>query len=144
MTIKEISSKFKIDEKVIRQSIKDGLIEADKTKRPYILSDDLKFIPIKKQLQAFLFQVLKYKNNPNIALNRSMCQNNEQLNILLEYLFKKGFVSKWEICEDICCSFTSIMLTDDGIDFAVGEKLAQKRLGDFNLTFNFNAGCINV
>ncbi len=115
MTVKRAAEVFKIDEKVIRKSIGDGMLQKRKVGRNIEIPDDTKFIPIKSDIQAFLFQILRYKNN-HIAISRRMCPDSESLKILFEYLYYKGYIAEYEFTEDIETLFNNTVLTDDATD----------------------------
>ena len=42
-------------------------------KNRVIIPDETVIIPSKQEIQAFLFQILKYKNNPNVTISREFC-----------------------------------------------------------------------
>ena len=148
MTTKEASIKFGIDVKEIRKSIKDGMLKAHKQSGVYELDKDIKFIPRKNDIQAFLFQILQYKNNPSTALNRSICPNVAQLSIIMEYLYEKGFIAQYDFKEDIKQLFDEVCLTEAGIIFSIGSGVVNKRMRDLNFTLsipiNVKIGLINT
>ena len=143
MTVKEASMKFQIAEKEIYKSIRDGLLYAIKISRKYQIADDIQFIPTKNTLQAFLFQILKHKNNPNIALDQSLFPNKEKLLVLLSWLFTNGYITQYKSFSGIKDCFNAVMLTDKGIKFSVGEKIVQTRLS-LPINININVGLVNV
>jgi hypothetical protein len=93
MTTKQASITFKLDEKEIRKRNKEGMIiGSTKEKGLIIIPDETKILPSKVQIQSFLFQIFKYKNNPAIVISRHMCPTIEHLKILAEYLYSKGYI----------------------------------------------------
>lgn len=87
MTIKEASIKFNVDKSIIKKSIEGGMLPKRKIGRFCDIPDDTKFIPVKSEIQYFLFQILKFKNDGNKGISRKLCPNAESLNILFEYLY---------------------------------------------------------
>lgn len=133
MNIKYASELFGIDEKIIRKSIDDGMIEKTKIGRRIYIPDDIKFIPIKKDIKSFLFQILCYKNNPNYAISREMCPNSEKLKFLMEYLYCKGYITEYTFADNIKLIFEKIMLTDKAINLIFGQNTI-KNLRDLSNT----------
>ena len=116
MTIKKATEIFQIDEKIIRKSIEDGMLQKRKIGRNIEISDDTKFIPVKNDIQAFLFQILRYKNNPHLPISRRMCPNTDSLKFLFEYLYYKGYITEYKFSEDITVLFENTVLTDEATD----------------------------
>ena len=116
MTIKRAAEIFQIDEKIIRKSIDDGMLQRRKVGRNIEISDDTKFIPVKNDIQAFLFQMLRYKNNPHLAISRRMCPDDDSLKILFDYLYHNGYITEYEFSEDISILFKNTVFTDDATD----------------------------
>ncbi|MBQ2284182.1 MAG: hypothetical protein II244_00790 [Clostridia bacterium] len=121
MTIKRASEVFNLDEKIIRKSIKDGMLEKRRVGKMIEIPDDTKFIPQKRDIKNFLFHILCCKNNAHYPVPRKMCPNNESLKILLEYLYCKGFIIEYDFSEDTSNLFHNIVLTDDAIAFIFGK-----------------------
>lgn len=68
MTVKEASVLFKRSEREIRDNI--AFVKgAYKEKRKWVLPDDLRLFVNKLEIQAFLVQILKYKNNQGIIIS---------------------------------------------------------------------------
>ena len=144
MTTKEASIKFQISENDIRKSIRDGMFYATKKSGRYIIDDEIEFIPIKCMVQAFLFQILRFKNNPQIALDYSLCLDEYRLKIVTDYLLRRGYISQFKFNADIKCLFKEITLTDRGIAFALGNDVIKKRNVTINLTFPIKIGVVNL
>ncbi len=131
MTIKKAVETFKIDEKIIRKSIKDGMIPKRKVGRNIEIPDETDFIPVKNDIQAFLFQILCYKNNSRLPVSRRMCPDAESLKILFEYLYRKGYITEYEFSEDVLVLFNNIVLTDEAIDL-IFSKYKMNQLKNIN------------
>ena len=144
MTTKEASVKFQISEKDIRSSIKDKMLHAMKESGRYIIDDNIAFIPIKRNIQAFLFKILQYKNNNHIALDFSLCHNEHELKIVMDYLFEKGYISQFNFTSNINELFSNTTLTDKGISFAIGKNIVSKRIIDIHVSFPINIGLVNI
>lgn len=113
MTIKKAAETFNVDEKIIRKSINDGMLPKRKVGRNIEIPDDTKFIPVKTDIQAFLFQILRYKNNPHFPISRKLCPNNVALKILFEYLYCNGYIAEFSFTENILELFNTTILTDE-------------------------------
>lgn len=121
MTIKEASIKFNLDEKEIRARKKDNMIiGVRKDGKSVVIPNDTILIPSKKDIQSFLLQIVKYKNNKSIAISRAMCPQKEQLQAIMIYLYNRGFIGNFTFSEDIEVLFDNIQITDSGFDFVFG------------------------
>ncbi len=128
MTIKEASVKFNIDEKEIRNRKRDNMIiGVRKDGRTIVIPNDTILIPSKKDIQSFLFQIIKYKNNPSTTISRGLCPNSDQLEVLINYLYKRGFIGQFDYINDISELFRRIQLTEDGFSFVFGVS-SMKRI----------------
>ena len=102
MTIKEASVNFNLDEKEIRARKKDNMIiGVRKDGNNVVIPNDTILIPSKKDIQSFLLQIIKYKNNNSITISRAMCPQSEQLQAIMIYLYNRGFIGKYTLSEDI-------------------------------------------
>ncbi len=116
MTIKRAAELFEIDEKTIRKAINDGMLKKIKVGRNIGIPDDTKFIPVKNDIQAFLFQILRYKNNSHLPISRKMCPDTASLRILFDYLYHNGYIAEYEFSEDISVLFKNTVLTEEATD----------------------------
>lgn len=122
MTVKEASHLFNLDENEIRNRKKDNMIIGVEKKGRYIfIPDDTKIIPSKTEIKAFLLEIIKYKNNDEIALDRSLCPDYGTLIAVAEYLYKKGFIGEYNCFSNAKTFFDEVILTDKGMEF-VFEK----------------------
>ena len=148
MTIKKASEIFKIDEKIIRKSIDDGMLLKQKVGRNIEIPDDTKFIPIKADIQAFLFQILRYKNNPHHPISRRLCPDSESLKILFDYLYHNGYIAECDFSEDIDTLLNNIVLTDEATNLMFSKrKIDQLNSVTFmpiNINPTLKVGLINV
>lgn len=121
MTIKEASVKFNLDEKEIRARKKDNMIiGVRRDGGSVVIPNDTILIPSKKDIQSFLLQIVKYKNNNSITISRAMCPTSEQLQAIMIYLYNRGFIGKYTFSEDIGTLFNDVQITDSGFDFVFG------------------------
>lgn len=121
MTIKEASAKFKLDEKEIRARKKENMIiDVHNDGKRVVIPDDTILIPSKKDIQSFLLQIIKYKNNNSIAISRELCPEKEQLQAVMIYLYERGFIGKFTFSEEIETLFDNVQITDSGFDFVLG------------------------
>lgn len=121
MTIREASIKFNLDEKEIRKRKKDNMIiNVRRDGRCVVIPDDTMVIPSKKDIQSFLLQIIKYKNNNSFAISRSLCPEKEQLSAIMKYLYIRGFIGDYTFAEKIEDLFSNVQITDSGFDFVFG------------------------
>ena len=136
MTTKQASAKFHIDEKEIRKRNKDGMIiGSTKEHGLIIIPDATKIIPSKADVQAFLFQVLKYKNNKSIIIAQQLFPDVYKLKIIAEYLFLKGYIGKYDEFEDEKEFFNAVQITDSGMQLVFGSNAIQKFSSPIVITF---------
>lgn len=122
MNIKEAAEKFGLDEKEVTNRKKDDMILGVRTvKRRVIIPDDTVIIPSKQEIQAFLFQILKYKNNPNVTISREFCPDENSLHAIVDYIFKRGFIGEYQFFASIRELFKGLSLTDEGLAYVIGE-----------------------
>lgn len=121
MTIKEASAKFNLDEKEIRARKKENMIiDVHNDGKRVVIPDDTILIPSKKDIQSFLLQIIKYKNNNSIAISRALCPGKDQLHAVMIYLYKRGFIGNFTFSEEIKTLFDNVQITDSGFDFVLG------------------------
>lgn len=121
MTIREASIKFNLDEKEIRKRKKDNMIiNVRKDGRSVVIPDDTMLIPSKADIQSFLLQIIKYKNNNAFTISKSLCPGREQLHAVMDYLYKRGFIGNYTFTEEIEEMFSNVQMTDSGFDFVFG------------------------
>ena len=132
MTIKKAAEAFQIDEKIIRKSIGDGMLQKRKIGRNIEIPDDTKFIPVKNDIRAFLFQILRYKNSPHYPISRKLCPDTDSLKILFEYLYHNGYITEYAFSEDIAILFKNIVLTEEATDLIFSKyKIDQLKNTNF-------------
>ncbi len=148
MTTNQASAIFGIDPKEVRKRIKDNMVNYTRERRIYIIPDNTKILPSKQQIQAFLFQIIKYKNNPNIVISRNLCPNEETLKAVVEYLYNNGYIGDYSFESDIVKLFDGIMLTDKAFDFVFTAKSITKINVPIELnmpiTLNINLNLIRI
>lgn len=135
MTINEASVKFQLDEKEVRKRYKDGMILNVRTeKRKIQIPENTTIIPSKKDIQSFLFQIIKYKNNPTHIIDRGLCPDDTSLHCVMDYLNKRGFIGTYSTAgRPNLLDFSNIGLTDTGFQFMLGNSANQKLV---NLSFS--------
>lgn len=149
MTIKEASVKFHLDEKEIRARKKDNMIiGVSNDGKNIVIPDDTILIPSKKDIQSFLLQIVKYKNNKSIVISRAMCPQKEQLQAIMIYLYNRGFIGNFTFSEEIENLFDNVQITDNGFDFVFGygsfAKLSSIIPIPIQLNPNINISAIKV
>lgn len=148
MTIKKASEVFKVDGKIIRKSIDDGMLPKQKVGKNIEIPDDTKFIPVKTDIQAFLFQILRYKNNPHHPISRRLCPDAESLKILFDYLYHNGYIAECDFSEDIDALLNNIVLTDEATNLMFSKRkidqLNNVAFMPININPTLKVGLINV
>lgn len=149
MTVKEASEKFGIDEKEIRKRKKDEMIIGAKTiKHRIVIPDDTKIIPAKQDIICFLYEIIKYKNNPQIIISRRLCPELEDLKIMIEYLYKRGYIGEYNICDEFIEMFSSLNLTEEGLEIVIGSaqinKIKSYSLNPISINPQVRIGLINL
>lgn len=123
MNTKEAAEKFKIDVREVRKRKKDGMIlEVRMVKGRIFIPDDTEIIPSKQDIQAFLLEILKYKNNPNITVSRKLCPDEKSLKTVVNYIYKRGFVGEFKFKTNIRDLFQNLNLTDEGLAYVIGAS----------------------
>lgn len=139
MTVKEASEKFRLTETEVRKRKNDGMIlGVYKNGRSIVIPDDTKVLPSKREIRLFLFQIIQTKNNKHNIIARDFCQTEEELKIVLEYIYKSGFIGEYEFNEDINECFFNMNLTEKGMAFVIGQTTYNKMLNVDNIKFKFN------
>lgn len=151
MTTKEASEKFHLDIKEVRARIKDKMIpDVYKKGSRIIIPDETSIFPSKNDIKQFLFQIIKYKNNNSTVISRELCPQAEQLQALMAYLYKRGFIGKYIFSEDIRILFDNVQLTDSGLEFVFGQNAFAKLSGlasiplQLNPSFNTSISAIAI
>ena len=97
MTVKEASKKFNLDEKEIRNRQRnDMIIGIRKDGRNIVIPYDTEIIPSKKDIQSFLLQILRQRNNVNTVISRKLCPDKSTPDSLMRYLYKRGFIGRYD------------------------------------------------
>ncbi|MCQ2471978.1 MAG: hypothetical protein MJ147_08080 [Clostridia bacterium] len=125
MTVKEAANKLSLEEKEIRKRRKDGMIIGLK-KLPngrLFIPEDTKIIPSKIEVKSFILQILKFKNDMNYIISRELCADNDSLNDLISYLYKRGFIGQVGFYNNIMELFSIIKVTEKGFDYVTGGKI---------------------
>ena len=134
MTTKEAAERSNKTVAQIRQAIHDKFLEGAIQNGKYVIPDDTPIIIIKQEVQAFLLQILKFKNNEYTVISRSLCPELEKLRVLSEYLYKKGFIGYVGRFDTEKEFFSKAQLTDEG--FALATENAVVKTKDNKLSFN--------
>ncbi len=95
----------------------------------YDIPNDTLMIISDENAKAFLFQLLKYKNNPGLVLAAFGCNDEKKLEIWRDYLINQGFVSNCNKQNNLKDFLNAIQLTDKGLEFVFGKsELVKKSL----------------
>ena len=146
MNTKEASMLFGIPEKEVRRLCNENKIAGVKlVKRRYEIPDETLMIITDNNAKAFLFQLLKYKNNPNLVLSVKGFDTVEKRRIWHTYLQNQGYISLCPFVEDTRQWLSNMTITDDGLKELFGTN-TQGRLMRLNLspTVNINIGSLVI
>ena len=144
MTTKDAEKVFLIKEREIRKLCKEKKIKGvNKIKGKYDIPDDTVMIITDEMARAFLYQLLKYKNNPGIVISSAGCDDEQKVEIWRDYLIDQGLTSKCDKKLVIKDLLDSVQLTDKGLQCVFG-KANYKALINLKPEVNFNIGFINI
>lgn len=142
MTLDEACVRFNLDKKQLKRRLDAGMVlDVRKVGRVRVLPDDTKMIPAKHEIAAFLLQILKYKNNSAYSISRSLCPTEKSLRIVMDYLYRRGFISGYTFSPSIQETFQSTELTDSGFEYILGASLTKKLELHATVPINTYVGC---
>ena len=149
MNTKEAAEKFKLDIQEVRNRKNDGMILGARTvKGRIVIPDDTVIIPSKQDIQAFLLEILKFKNNPSTTVSRKLCPDEESLRCVVEYVYKRGFIGEFEFQSSISSLFQKLSLTDEGVAYVIGagrlNQMATYSIHPITLNPELKIGLINI
>ena len=142
MTTKQAADNFNMEEREIRKLCKEGKIHGvRKVKNRYEIPDETAMIITDENARAFLWQLLKFKNNSNIVLEDSFADTNEKLNAWYIYMTEQGFVGRCEYAGELKELLRKLQLTEKGFTMIAG-KMANGIHIEPN--FNVNLACVSA
>lgn len=147
MTTAEACVRFGLDKKELERRRKAGMIIGQhKEGKAIVIPDDTQIIPSKEDIVAFLFQIAKFKNNPNMTISRKLCPTRDGLCAVMDYLYRRGFVGEYCFSECVDEMFHSVQLTNDGFNYILGDAHSRKINATVSIpvTVNSNIGLVNV
>ena len=143
MTTREAAEKFNLEIQEVRKRKNDGMIPGARTvKGRIVIPDDIEILPSKQEIQSFLFEIIKYKNNPNVTISREYCPDEISLHSVVNYVYRRGFVGEFEFNSKIQILFQNLSLTDEGLKFIM-KRMSQSNLGSVEINSNINFGIFN-
>lgn len=133
MTIKEAEERFGIDDKILQKLCRDSkseeipYVNAIKINNKWIIDDSTCIILTKQHISNALYQLLRYKNNQNVAISRRCFPEDETLHMTYKKLYTLGFVTQF-ISEfsSLDQLFSTLMITEEGFDFLFKNKNHKK------------------
>ncbi len=144
MTTKQASEIFNMDRRTIQQLCKEGKIHGvRKVKNQYEIPDETAMIITDEDARAFLWQLLKFKNNPDIVLEESLADTNAKLNTWHNYLIEQGLVGSCEYANKLKELLERMKLTDKGFAMVVGKKVRSIHI-EPHLNLNVHVACVNA
>lgn len=140
MNTKEASAIFNIPEKELRRLCKENKVSGAKlVKGKYEIPDDTLMIITDENAKAFLFQLLKFKNNPDLVLSYKGFDTVEKRHIWHSYLLNQGFISLCSFIGDTRNWLNNMTITDDGLGEIFGTGKQNKLLNmSISPTVNVN------
>ena len=149
MNTKEAAEKFKLDIQEVRNRKDDEMILGARTvKGRIVIPDDTAIIPSKQDIQAFLLEILKFKNNPSTTISRKLCPDEESLRSVVEYVYKRGFIGEYEFRSSINSLFQNLRLTDEGLAYVIGagrlNQMTTYSIHPITLNPELSIGLINI
>lgn len=147
MTTKEAASIFNIDERTIRALCKEQKINGvtrGKNGR-YIIPDDTTLIVTDENARYFIYQLIKFKNNPKMVFPVRNLDEPEKLRVWYEYLRDQGLIGNCQFSTDLNTLLSQMSLTEEAIAMVFGQK--KSSVLDkihFNPSFNLNVASLNV
>lgn len=145
MTIREASKKFNLEEKEIRNRQRNDMIPGIyKEDKNIVIPDNTEIIPSKKEIQSFLLQILKYRNNNNIVISRKLCPDQPTLEALMRYLYKRGFIGKYDESNTEHDLISKVQLTEEGIEYVLGKNNYITINNTITIPLTVNIACINI
>ena len=151
MTIQKASEKFNISKSTLYKLCKESQSGSIKyviaTKNgTWNIDDGTVLIMTKEQIRFSLFQILKYKNNPNIKNVSRRTFPEKNVYVIFDYLCCLGFISRRNnesLSLEQC--LLNVQLTDEGINSVIStlNEKKMKTINIININNSNNFGCIS-
>ncbi len=146
MNVKEASASFHIPESTIRKLCKENKIPGVRKEKGtgYIIPGNTKMIITDQVAKAFLWQLLRYKNNNGIVLCVASWDTPEKLEMIRSHLIKQNWVGNCKPSDSLPALLNEMQITDEGWKFLLGEKTFAKAQISLNPSIPINIGLVNV
>lgn len=126
MTTKEAASVFNIDERIIRTLCKENKIHGVTREKGengrYVIPDETVLIVTDENARYFLYQLLKFKNNPKMIFPVACLDREEKLKAWYGYLREQGLIGDCEYSSDLNTLLSRMSLTEEAIAMVFGKK----------------------
>ena len=146
MTTKKASEIFNIPERKIRKLCQQNKIHGvSKPNGRYEIPDSTSIIITDDNARAFLYQLIKYKNNPGLVLSVAGLDTETKRLEWHMYLLEQGLIGQCEFCPDLRELLTRMVLTDKAIELVFGKQ-TNGLLSRLSLepAININIACLNL
>ncbi|MDO4492441.1 MAG: helix-turn-helix domain-containing protein [Clostridia bacterium] len=146
MTTKEAAEKFGISNKTVSKLCSENKIHGvEKINGKYRIPDETEMIITDDAAKAFLIQVLKLKNNPDITLPVAGYETEEKKKVWYGYLLNQGLIGECALCADAGQWMQGMSLTDKGLETILGKKNAWMQLqAVLKVSGSLNIGIVNI
>lgn len=139
MTTKQASDTFCIPVRTIRDLCRQNKIaDVVKNGREYIIPDDTPVIITDDKAKAFLLQLLKFKNNPDIVLSQCGIDSEQKGRTFLRYLLSQNLIGECDYCDDYRQLLRNMQITDHGFDFLLGSIAKEPKSININIEVSNN------
>ena len=143
MKTKEAIDKFNITGKEIYKLGNFGWSGVKKKGREWIVSDDEEILISVNCIRAFLYHVLRFKNNEGYVFPRKMCPDDRTLVAIINQQYRNGLVGDRACGDDFNSILNNIKLTDEGFDLVFGKAQSNKLNSCSEIKINMNPN-INI
>jgi hypothetical protein len=142
MTTKQAADNFNMEEREIRKLCKEGKIHGvRKVKNRYEIPDETVMIITDENARAFLWQLLKFKNNPSIILEESFADTDEKLSAWYTYLTEQGLAGGCGYVGKLKELLKKMQLTEKGFATIAGKTAHSIHIEPH---FNINLACVSA
>ena len=139
------AAKFNLSERKIQTLCKEGKIHGvTRPNRAYHIPDETAIIITNENAQAFLWQLLKFKNNANIILQSHFADNETKLRAWHRYMIEQGLVGECEYSSNLKTLLEGMQITDAGFELLPGYKSSLRLLLEPRVNIDINIGCMNM
>ena len=142
MTTKQAADKFNMGKREIQKLCKEGKIHGvRKVGNRYEIPDETAMIITDENARTFLWQLLKFKNNPNIILEGSFADTDEKLKAWHTYMTERNLVGSCQYASELKELLMTMQLTEKGFEMITGKTASNIHIEP---SFNIDFACVNA